>query len=86
LAIEAESAYRGYLIIKEKPHYDQISSEMPISDFRCYKNLTISESFHSKLSMGINLLAIDLGLAKKLSELSVNPGDELFPLCEKHIR
>jgi hypothetical protein len=46
--------------------------------FHCYENLTISEAFRSKLIDGIDLLAIDIGLAKTIRTIGES-GDELFP-------
>ncbi|PSB58586.1 hypothetical protein [Chamaesiphon polymorphus] len=46
--------------------------------FHCYENLSISETFRSKLIDGIDLLAIDLGLAKTTRTLTES-GDDIFP-------
>ena len=45
--------------------------------FHCYENLTISEDFRSKLIDGIDLLAIDMSLAKTIRTISES-GDEIF--------
>ncbi len=75
-AIEkAESAYRVITPLKAALSKFQADAELR---FNCYENLTISEIYRSKLIDGIDLLAIDLGLAKTNRTISES-GDELFP-------
>ncbi len=76
LAIEkAEAAYRVISPLKAALTKFQADADLR---FHCYENLRISETFRSKLIDGIDLLAIDLGLAKTSRTISES-GDDLFP-------
>jgi Nucleotidyl transferase AbiEii toxin, Type IV TA system len=76
LAIEkAEAAYRVMIPLKAALTKFQTDADLR---FHCYENLTISEAFRSKLIDGIDLLAIDIGLAKTIRTIGES-GDELFP-------
>jgi hypothetical protein len=76
LAIEkAEAAYRAMIPLKAALTKFQADADLR---FHCYENLTISEVYRSKLIDGIDLLAIDLGLAKT-SRTMGESGDEIFP-------
>jgi Nucleotidyl transferase AbiEii toxin, Type IV TA system len=76
LAIEkAEAAYRVMSPLTAALTKFQSDADLR---FHCYENLAISEAFRSKLIDGIDLLAIDLGLAKTSRTISES-GDEIFP-------
>jgi hypothetical protein len=76
LAIDkAEAAYRVMIPLKAALTKFQTDADLR---FHCYENLTISEAFRSKLIDGIDLLAIDIGLAKTIRTIGES-GDELFP-------
>jgi hypothetical protein len=74
LAIEkAEAAYRLMITLKAALSKFQADADLR---FHCYKNLTISEAFRSKLIDSIDLLAIDLGSQTFLTKL---PYVEKYP-------
>ena len=76
LAIEkAEAAYRVMSPLNTALIKFQSDADLR---FHCYENLKISEAFRSKLIDGIDLLAIDLGLAKTSRTISES-GDDVFP-------
>ncbi len=76
LAIEkAEAAYRVMSPLNTALIKFQSDADLR---FHCYENLRISEAFRSKLIDGIDLLAIDLGLAKTSRTISES-GDDVFP-------
>ncbi len=76
LAIDkAETAYRVMIPLKAALTKFQADADLR---FHCYENLTISEDFRSQLIDGIDLLAIDLGLAKTIRTIGESD-DELFP-------
>jgi hypothetical protein len=75
LAIEkAESAYRVTIPLKAALIKFQENVDLRS---HCYKNLTIPETFRSKLIDGTDLLAIDMGL-DKTSRTIGESGDEIF--------
>jgi Nucleotidyl transferase AbiEii toxin, Type IV TA system len=76
LAIDkAEAAYRVMLPLIAALTKFQADADLR---FHCYENLAISEAFRSQLIDGIDLLAIDLGLAKT-SRTITESGNEIFP-------
>jgi hypothetical protein len=76
LAIDkAEAAYRVMLPLIAALTKFQADADLR---FHCYENLAISEAFRSELIDGIDLLAIDLGLAKT-SRTITESGDDIFP-------
>jgi Nucleotidyl transferase AbiEii toxin, Type IV TA system len=75
-AIEkAEAAYRVMSPLTAALTKFQADADLR---FYCYENLAISKAFRSQLIDGIDLLAIDLGLAKT-SRTITESGDEIFP-------
>ncbi len=76
VAIEkAEAAYRVMSPLNAALTKFQADADLR---FHCYENLAISEVFRSLLIDGIDLLAIDLGLAKT-SRTITESGDDIFP-------
>ena len=76
LAIEkAEAAYRVIPSLNAALIKFQADAALR---FHCYENLAILEAFRSQLIDGLDLLAIDLGLAKTSRTISES-GDEVFP-------
>ena len=76
LAIEkAEAAYRVIPSLNAALIKFQADAALI---FHCYENLAILEAFRSQLIDGLDLLAIDLGLAKTSRTISES-GDEVFP-------
>jgi hypothetical protein len=72
---KAEAAYRVMLPLEAAVTAFQSDADMR---FRCYENLSIELKARSQLVDGIDLLAIDLGLAKTQRTISES-GDDLFP-------
>jgi hypothetical protein len=58
---KAEAAYRVMIPLKKAVTKFQSDPDLR---FRCYENLTIADIHRSQLIDGIDLLAMDLGLAK----------------------
>jgi hypothetical protein len=76
LAIEkGEAAYNVLAPLRSALTRFQADSELR---WLCYTNLAIDQSCQSQLIDGIDLLALDLGLAKTSRTISES-GDELFP-------
>ncbi len=76
LAIEkAEAAYNVMASLRSALTRFQADPDLR---FHCYQNLAIDQSFQAQLIDGVDLLAIDLGLAKTTRTINES-GDEIFP-------
>ncbi len=76
LAIDkAEAAYNVMTPLRSALIRFQVDADLRS---RCYENLLINQSFQAQIIDGVDLLAIDLGLAKTTRTISES-GDEIFP-------
>jgi hypothetical protein len=71
---KAEAAYRVIAPLTTALNQFQANADLR---FRCYENLAIDPVFHAQLIDGVDLLAIDLGLAKTIRTIGES-GDEPF--------
>jgi hypothetical protein len=70
---KAEAAYRVIAPLTTALNQFQVDADLR---FRCYENLAIDPAFHAQLIDGIDLLAIDRGLAKTIRTIGKS-GDDI---------
>ncbi len=71
---KAEAAYRVIAPLTTALNQFQANADLR---FRCYENLAIDPVFHAQLIDGIDLLAIDLGLAKTIRTIGESGDDSI---------